>query len=107
MIPVQFLNDVPKTECWIILKNQVTHVEGDERSKNHPGHGYPEHTDFTIEVDVICTTEAEFLDALGERVRASHNDGSYRGFKVQPYITKLVVEAVVTWAPPTSGIGAQ
>lgn len=92
MKAVQFVNDIPQSEHWIILKNRVTHVEGDERSKNHPGHGYPEHTDHTIEVDVACSTEAEFLDELGKRIRASNNDGTYRGFKVQPYTTKLVVE---------------
>jgi hypothetical protein len=95
---VQFLNDVPKTECWLILKNKATHHEADAVSKQHSGHGYMEHTDHTIEVDLVCDTEAEFLEALSSRIRQSNDDGSYRGFKVQPYLTKLTVDAKIQLA---------
>jgi hypothetical protein len=92
MKAVQFLIDVPQTECWLILQNISTPHEGDARSMKHPGHGYPEHTDHTVRVVVVCATEAEFLDALGALIRESRNDGTYRGFKVQPYFANLIAE---------------
>jgi hypothetical protein len=37
--------EVPSVEHWAILRNDSTTVPGDERSRQAPGHGYPEHTD--------------------------------------------------------------
>jgi len=103
MQPINYLKDVPQSDCWIILRNQSTHHEGDERSKNFPGHGYAEHMTHAVVVDAICSTESEFFDELGSRIRLSHNDGTYRGFKIQSYRTRLVVEAAITKVPPADG----
>jgi hypothetical protein len=33
--------DIPTTPHWAILEFTSIHVEGDERSRTNPGHGYP------------------------------------------------------------------
>ncbi len=40
-----------------IVKSSVT-IPGDERSRTHPGHGYPEHTEQTIEFKEFDSQEA-------------------------------------------------
>jgi hypothetical protein len=33
--------DVPQTQHWAILRFSSIHIPADERSRTHPGHGYP------------------------------------------------------------------
>lgn len=40
----RFINKIEKlgqSHGWAILRNKNIYVPGDERSKTHPGHGYP------------------------------------------------------------------
>lgn len=39
--------DIPSTPHFAIMifETQYVHHEGDQRSKDHPGHGYPAHTE--------------------------------------------------------------
>lgn len=50
--------DVPNTEHYAILYFSSFTVPGDERSRTAPGHGYPEHTEDTVEYVVFSTKEA-------------------------------------------------
>lgn len=34
-------DQMPKVEHWAIFKFSKIHIPGDERSRTHPGHGYP------------------------------------------------------------------
>lgn len=92
---VSELKEIPQTECWVILKNTSTYHEADERSKKNPGHGYPTHTDHAVSVYEVFDNEADFINELGRMVRGTMNSGEYRGFKVQSYTTKLVVESQI------------
>lgn len=92
---VNTLEDLPLTECWVIVKDEAVHYEGDERSRTHPGHGYPEHTDRFVKVYEVYGNEEEFKTALG-RAAETKQFGGYpvRGFKLIPYTTKTTVEVV-------------
>ena len=37
-------SDFPEEPHWVILSFREIHVPGDERSRRHPGHGYPAHS---------------------------------------------------------------
>lgn len=39
------LSDIPKEPHYAILVPKSTYIPGDERSRTHPGHGYPESTE--------------------------------------------------------------
>lgn len=41
-------NDLPPGEHFVILTFGTITIPGDERSRTHPGHGYPESTESTI-----------------------------------------------------------
>ena len=41
-----------------VVVERKYHIEGDERSKTHPGHGYPAHTDIFKELITFIDKEA-------------------------------------------------
>jgi hypothetical protein len=97
---VHTLSDVPVKACWVILAEQVIHVPGDERSRQAPGHGYPEHTDEYVVVSQFFLDEEIFK---AELVRAVEREKDFstrkvRGFKVTPYVTEMVVKVSVSEA---------
>lgn len=42
---VEKLNDVPAAQHFVILRQRSISITGDERSRTHPGHGYPASTE--------------------------------------------------------------
>jgi hypothetical protein len=87
---VSKLEDIPNTECWVIVSQTNVHIPGDERSRQAPGHGYPEHTESYVTIYEVFTNEEEFKEVLAIA------STKYRGFKVTPYVTKTTVEVIPT-----------
>lgn len=61
------MDDVPDTEHFAILfyEQSSVWVPGDERSRTHPGHGYPEHVEDTSRMRYyVYTDEAKYKEAL-------------------------------------------
>jgi hypothetical protein len=61
---VQGPDDVPDGShfCVIIYGKRSIHIEGDERSRTNPGHGYPAHTEHFDDIEHWVTTERSVLD---------------------------------------------
>lgn len=59
---------------YAVIEQHQTTVPGDERSRTHPGHGYPEHT-----VTSISMREFDKESQLLEYIKIRTN--SYAGFK--------------------------
>ena len=51
------IDDLPEKQFFAILTPQSTFVPGDERSKTNPGHGYPEHTVYSWNMEVFQNEE--------------------------------------------------
>jgi len=49
--------DLPVGTHYVILTFGTITIPGDERSRTHPGHGYPESTETTISCEVYETEE--------------------------------------------------
>lgn len=94
---VRTLEDLSLTECWVIVKDGAVHHEGDERSRTHPGHGYPEYTERFVQIYELFENEQLFKDALASQVKEQRfGSPSVRGFKLIPYTTKTIVEVIPT-----------
>jgi hypothetical protein len=95
---VSQLEDIPRVESWVILQNLAVYHEGDERSRQAPGHGYPAHTDNYVTVVEVFTDEVAFMSTLAREVREQHQFGGreVRGFKLTPYTAKTIIEVEVT-----------
>jgi hypothetical protein len=50
-------SSILKNPHWAILTFSQTQVEGDERSRTNPGHGYPAHTVNTVEYAAFANEE--------------------------------------------------
>lgn len=65
-------SEVPVDTVFMVLvpNTRTIHHEGDERSRTHPGHGYPAYTETVHSMDVYALpTEGDLLklvEALGE-----------------------------------------
>ncbi len=53
------LNQIPKEPHWAIITTSSIYIEGDERSRSSPGHGYPSRTETTINYQAF-TDEAQW-----------------------------------------------
>lgn len=95
---VSKLEDIPRTASWAILQNLAVYHEGDERSRQAPGHGYPAHTDNYVTVMEVFTDEVAFMSTLAHEVREQNRFGGreVRGFKLVPYTAKTVIEVEAT-----------
>ena len=61
--------EIMAQDHWAIIESVSTHHEADERSKTHPGHGYPAHTTTAL-VYRPYETKDDALDAV--RSQPSH-----------------------------------
>jgi hypothetical protein len=98
---VSHVRDIPTKECWVIIKDIAIAIPGDERSKQDPGHGYPEHTDHYAQVYEVFDTEEDFVQAMNACAYSEHLAGgllnpNFRGVKVIPYDVTVTVQAKVT-----------
>lgn len=83
------MSKIPTTEHWAIIETRYTWVPGDQRSIDHPGHGYPggnvesiDYHSFPSEAEMIA-----YIDRRGLKV------GSFSALHVTPLVvsTKTVV----------------
>jgi len=72
---------IPKEPHWAIIEFSLIHVPGDERSRTHPGHGYPAHTETQITYKAF-TDEDEWAFAVEELERQGRVE--YKAMKVIP-----------------------
>lgn len=80
--------DIPKCEHWVILEGRQLHIDGDERSRTNPGHGYPERTEYSMSCEVFMD-EAKFREALADR-SARVFGPSVRGIHVMGVYTSVI-----------------
>lgn len=91
--------DLPRGDSFCAIKNTTTYTPGDERSRTHPGHGYPESWDPTIEMisfgssDDLSTWASKNLGDLSK----------YRFFKMVPMRVEPTFTIGVTPGSDTMG----
>lgn len=51
-------SSMPEGEHWAIMESTSVTTPGDERSRTHPGHGYPEHTKTYISYEAFTDKDA-------------------------------------------------
>lgn len=81
---------MPTEPHWAIVKYSTIHHAGDQRSIDHPGHGYPAYTESIVTYETFVS-ESAWKDAI--QVLESRNT-TYSAMKVFP--AKIETELVVT-----------
>jgi hypothetical protein len=85
MKPIKGPEDVPDDRHYavIIYATNTVHIPGDQRSRDAPGHGYPEHTEVFNNFEHWVTTEREILNAFLEELEVERS----KPFSVRaPYV---------------------
>ena len=81
-------NSAPLTYA-IIIESSIHHP-GDERSRTHPGHGYPAHTE-TVQEFKEFKNEGEFRQWIERQESRPYSSETYRAIAFKPVeITKTV-----------------
>jgi hypothetical protein len=62
--------ELPTGEHWAIIAGSSASIPGDQRSRECPGHGYPDHTVEYITYEAF-TNEEEFKTELAARLESS------------------------------------
>lgn len=75
--------------CFLILTEGSYTTPGDERSRTHPGHGYPASTEYYTEVEVVATIEE--LQSRVERMSANRFSKSFQFGEFKPMKTETTI----------------
>ena len=76
------LTDIPRGPHYAIVQTTSVHIPGDERSRTHPGHGYPESTETYITYRAYTRREEWEHEIL--RLATSPYAGPFRALVVEP-----------------------
>lgn len=77
------LSDIPKGPHYAILEQKTVYIPGDERSRTHPGHGYPESTEQVWNYIVFDNRE-EWEAVVKERKPVYGGDRDFVAISVTP-----------------------
>lgn len=87
-------SDIPKADHFAILEFTVVHTPGDERSRTHPGHGYPASSENMARY-YAYTDRDEWEADVSEKAQG-RDSGMYQALIVKVpkviTITKVVIE---------------
>lgn len=88
-------DDVPSTEHFAILYFGTIHVPGDERSRQAPGHGYPEHTETKIDYVVFPSRETWEAE-IKHNTESVFGGRNWKAIYVKPAIVETKVRVDVS-----------
>jgi len=86
------VSELPEGECYAILHPESMTIPGDERSRTHPGHGYPEHSVDYWKIETFKNKEEweqEIARLIGSRWKTEFKAVVMKSVKVE---TKVVVK---------------
>ena len=86
--------DVPKVEHYAIFESDSYYTEGDERSRTHPGHGYPGGTTQIIKYEAYLTKE-KLLAAIKDKDDSKYTKKEYVVCKITPLVIEKTVNIAV------------
>lgn len=93
MKPVVSPIDIPDGSHFqlCVFEQHTFHIPGDERSRTHPGHGYPAHDETVKTVTMYVTTEES---ELKETLKQLYNSDPKRKDIVVTYVHKKITFSV-------------
>lgn len=83
-------------DIFAVFVETSTYIEGDERSRTHPGHGYGAYTKTSTEV-IEFKTEAEFLSWVKNAESSVYSKPKYRAFRCTPLKVRTTLSVDVLY----------
>lgn len=78
------INELPDQPFFAILRPKSVTIPGDERSRTHPGHGYPESTEHYWSMEVFMSEDAWIKEI--KNLESSEYKQNYKAIKASPAI---------------------
>jgi hypothetical protein len=84
---------IPSTEHWAIVEDVSVYTPGDERSRTHPGHGYPASTEHYFNYIVFMDKKEWEADIRQRMADNSYGRKSFKAMRVTP--AKIAIQATI------------
>lgn len=85
--------DIPDKKHWAALVFGTIHIPGDERSRSHPGHGYPASTE--TKIDYIAFDDKEEAEKwVSQREGAKYSYDPYKLIEVESRSVQTSVKII-------------
>ena len=75
--------------AYLLMTKKSIHIPGDERSKTHPGHGYPAHNE-TFECVEVILDEAKLKNKIKSLVDRKVEYTLYKGEEINVSVDTVV-----------------
>lgn len=86
-------DNIPDVPHFAIITTESVTIPGDERSRTHPGHGYPEHTVSYINYEMF-TDEQKWKDKIAYLVNRPYS--KFKAVRVTPAKISVNVDVDVS-----------
>lgn len=74
----------------LVFKTHSIHHEGDERSRTHPGHGYPAHTETVHAVEYVAFADKEAMEKWVIKMETSkRTEPKYQLIEARPLSAEM------------------
>ncbi len=87
--------DIPAGQYYAIMDFGSITILGDERSRTHPGHGYPEHSQYTVDYEIF-ESRAEWEAEIKRRTESSFGTKNFAAMICIPAKIETQVTVNVT-----------
>ena len=84
--------DVPKEDHFAIIEFSSIYIEGDERSRTCPGHGYPARNE-PVSKYIAFTDQEEWANEVGRRTK--RDDKNFVALRVKMAVVDMQVTVKV------------
>lgn len=88
---INSISELMEGDKYLILDDTSTYIEGDERSRTHPGHGYPGYTVHSINMLLYYNKEDWEYDIKGRTVLGD----KFKAVVMQPIVINTKVEVTI------------
>lgn len=88
---VSTLDKLPKTTHFALIEQATVYHEGDERSRTHPGHGYPAYSENVLRYQAFDTKQ-QLLQAVSTLI---NSNAKFAVMEVKPLQTRTNLQISV------------
>lgn len=88
------ISDIPTGPHYAILDTKSTHIPGDERSRTHPGHGYPESTEYSWDY-IVFPDRASWEAEIKKRKGSAFGSKDFIPISATPATISTVIQVEV------------
>ena len=90
------VTDIPTGPHYAILNSNSQYIPGDERSRTHPGHGYPAYTEYYMDY-ISFTDYNEWVEEVNRLTKQSKSQTpTFVAVQVTPAVVETTVKVTIT-----------